>query len=310
MTAQVPQLPLSPVLLSPPIVAYESAGVVQAKRKASRRRSAARLSTHMANPVKMFNRIVIHPISWPDEALRWMGIPHRIPIIPLATSAALPPRVMSASLKNAYGSVTDVLDSGKHVPREELSNLVVEAFAAMAEVQNVNIYSRAKAYLVLGDMRVRVEPMHGFSGSGVAPVLAYLDEPFRRAQRVKLLYWRGNNADSNEAHQEEERVDMMDAVLLLAFAQEHRRWSAPPDATGNHTTRVMYSNTLGDTMIVLTAITPAETLVGIQQGYDTLKRIRFTRQAVKIMIEEGGRLAVKAPAPRWPIGPWAWTAHF
>ncbi|KAI9069369.1 hypothetical protein FKP32DRAFT_1753878 [Trametes sanguinea] len=326
MTAQAPQLTLSPPLLAPAVVAYESAPVVKVQRKIRRR--FTHLSTHMPNPVQMFDRIVIHPIAWPEEALRWMGVPRRLPSTPSSKGAALPPATMSAALRKTYDNVAEVLRSGEHVPREDLSNLVVEAFAAIAEVQNVNIYHRAKAYLSLGDMRVRVEPMHGFSGSGIAPVLAYLDEPFRRAQRAKLMCWRGTHAEGHEAHQQEDRVDVMDAVLLLAYAQEHRRWSAPPDAAGNHTTRVMYPNTSGGAMIVLTAITPAETLAGIQDGHEILTRIRFSRQTFQIvaedrkwasspllqfiwsLVEEGGRLAVKAPAPRWPIGPWAWTTHF
>ncbi|OSC97996.1 hypothetical protein PYCCODRAFT_1471351 [Trametes coccinea BRFM310] len=326
MTAQAPQLPLSPSLLAPAMVVFESAQVVKVQRKTRRR--SVHLDTHIPNPVQMFDRIVIHPIAWPEEALRWMGVPRRLPSTLPPRSVTLPPATMSAALRKAYDNVAEMLDSGEHVPREDLSNLVVDAFAAIAKVQNVYVYHRAKAYLSLGDMRVRVEPIHGFSASGVAPVLAYLDEPFRRAQRARLMCWRGIHADCHAAHQQEDRVDVMDAVLLLAYAQEHRRWSAPPDAAGNHITRVMYPNTAGDAMIVLTAITPAETLVGIQDGHEILKRIRFSRQAIPIMaqdkewasspllqfiwglVEEGGKLAVKAPAPRWPIGPWAWTTHF
>ena len=83
-------------------------------------------------------------------------------------------------------------------------------------------------------------------------------------------------------------------------------------------------------MIVLTAVTAAETLVGIQTAADTLKRIKFSRREVPILgtseedgweaspllqmiwtvVKEGKTVAIKAPAPKWPIGPWAWTTHF
>ncbi|KAI8986283.1 hypothetical protein BD414DRAFT_537014 [Trametes punicea] len=325
MTAQPPQLPLTPPLHGPTAA---SASLAQVHRTPHRR--TKRDSKYIANPVKMFDHIVMHPIGWPDEALQWMGVPRRLPTTPPSTTTELPQGVMSAALRQTYQRIGDTLKRGQKVPREDLSNLVVEAFASIAETQDVFIYRRAKAYLTLGEMLVRMEPMHGFSGSGIAPVLAYLDEPFRSAQRAKLMCWRGSHVVPKQARQADERIDVMDLAMLLAYAQEHKRWGISPDADGNHITRIMYPNETGDVMTVLTVATPAETLQGIQDGHDTLKRIKYSRQTVEVLgsAEEGGwqcspllqlvwtlvdeasRLAAKAPTPRWPIGPWAWTTHF
>ncbi|KAI0326227.1 hypothetical protein GY45DRAFT_1374121 [Cubamyces sp. BRFM 1775] len=330
MTAQSPQLPV-PASISSPCLG--SAGLSRTKPRTYRKPKGLAEdddTLEVANPVKMFDRIVIHPVAWPNEALRWMGVPRHLPTTPPTQPVDLPQGVMSAGLRQIFDYVADTIRQGTTVSREDLSNLVVEAFASTACVQNAFIYTRAKAYLTLGEFRVRVEPMHGFSGSGIAPVLAYVDERFRAAQRAKLFTWRATCMDSGDNRQDDDRVDMMDVVLLLAMAQEHRRWSVPADATGCHTTRVMYPNAKGDALIVLTAVTPAETLAGIQDAADTLKRIKFSRREVRIlgrneedgwaaspllqmawaMVKEGQELAIKAPAPRWPIGPWAWTTHF
>ncbi|KAH9891914.1 hypothetical protein C8Q73DRAFT_792235 [Cubamyces lactineus] len=329
MTTQPPQ-PLMPATISSPCLS--PASVVKPKLRVYRK-NKSRVeedgTLEMANPVKMFDRIVIHPVAWPNEALRWIGVPRHLPTTSSPSPVKLPQGVMSSALRQTYEHVADTIRQGVPVAREDLSNLVIDAFASIACVQSAFIYSRAKAYLTLGEFRVRVEPMHGFSGSGIAPVLAYVDEPFRVAQRAKLLTWRATCMDRGDHRQDDNRVDMMDVVLLLAMAQEHKRWSVPADATGCHTTRVMYPNAKGDAMIVLTAVTAAETLAGIQNAADTLKRIKFSRREVRILessddgceaspllqmvwavVKEGKELAIKAPAPRWPIGPWAWTTHF
>ncbi|KAI0373767.1 hypothetical protein BV20DRAFT_962349 [Pilatotrama ljubarskyi] len=336
MTAQAPQLPpavgnpLPTTPLSAPAAAH---GLPE--RKHPRKNKKAK-SGHdeggacIANPVKMFDRIVVHPVAWPAEALRWMGVPHRLPVTPPITPRPLPKAFMAAALRQTYDHVADTLKSGRKASREDLANLVLEAFVSAAEVQKVNVYRRAKAYLSLGDMRVRLEPLHGFSGSGVAPVLAYVDEPHRRQQHAKLFCVHATRSECEHAQQKDDDVAVIDVAMLLAFAQEHKRWGVPPDADGNHTTRVMHPNEQGNAMIMLTAVTPAETLVGLREGHDMLKRIGFTRRTINIfstadagewesspllqlvwsLVEEAGKLAAKTPAPRWPIGPWAWTAHF
>ncbi|KAI0629990.1 hypothetical protein C8Q77DRAFT_1160982 [Trametes polyzona] len=337
MTPQSPTLPLSVSAavpappLSLPVAAFGLLGRKHSPKKARRASQPPPVGVYVPNPVKMFDRVVIHPVAWPEEALRWMGVPRTLPPTPaLSTSSAaqpLPEGALSAATREAYGRIADTLKDGSVVSREDLATFVVEAFTSIAKAQDVFIYRRAKAYLSLGDLRVRMEPMHGFSGSGLAPVLAYVDEPFRKAQREKIVHWRATRKEGVEAVQDDDYVEVMDVALLLAMAQEHKRWGVPADANGNHTTRVMYPNRAGNGMIVLTATTPAETLSGLQLGEDTVKKVTYTRRVIDIvgadgcesspllqlvqsLVEEGGRLARKAPAPRWPIGPWAWTTHF
>ncbi|KAI0642961.1 hypothetical protein C8Q79DRAFT_980838 [Trametes meyenii] len=332
MSTQPPQLALTaPLPPAPPLsISVAAYGRVTRKdRRKSRRASAAR-DEYIANPLKMFDHIVIHPVAWPSEALRWMGVPRTLPVTPSTAGAELEQAAISAALRLAYKSVAEQIARGHKVAREDLSSFVIEAFASFAAARKISIYSRAKAYLSLGDLRVRVEPKHGFSGRGVVPALAYLDEPFRKTQREKAANWRSTRKECREVCQDDHNIDVMDVVLLLAMAQEHRRWGVPPDAWGNHTTRVMYPSEKGETMIVLTAVTPAETLAGIHAGHDTLKRITYTRrtyavvganerevlgtnpllQLISAVVDEAGSLAEKTPTPRWPIGPWAWTTHF
>ncbi|KAI0354792.1 hypothetical protein OH77DRAFT_358815 [Trametes cingulata] len=338
MTAQAPKLPPSvgnPLPTSPLSASAAAHGLRERKLQKQKKTKKVKCEheeggTYIANPVKMFDHIVVHPVAWPAEALRWMGVPRRLPVTPPTATRPLPEAVMSAALRQTYDHIANTLKGGHKASREDLANLVLEAFVSIADVQKVNIYRRAKAYLSLGDMRVRLEPLHGFSGSGVAPVLAYVDEPHRRQQRARLFCAHATRHECEQAQQIDDEVAVLDVAMLLAYAQEHKRWGVPPDSAGNHTTRVMYPNDDGNAMIVLTAVTPAETLVGIQEGNDTLKRIKFSRRTVNIfstadagewesspllqfvwsLVEEAGKLAVKTPAPRWPIGPWAWTTHF
>ncbi|KAI0823998.1 hypothetical protein BC628DRAFT_1420428 [Trametes gibbosa] len=285
---------------------------------------------YVLNPVKMFNNIIIHPVLWPEEALRWMEVPRVMPPTPAPAPSPrrLPKGSMSAAARKAYSRVANALRRGP-ASYEEVGALVVEAFSSMADAQRVQIYRRAKAYLVLGDLHIRMEPMHGFAGRGLAPVLAYVDEPFRRRQREKLVYWKGAPGQSGQAIQDNEHVAVMDVAMLLAMAQEHRRWGVHADADGNHITRVMYPNETRSAMIVLTAVTPAETLRSLHSSADMIKPVTYSRRTIPILsdtasnawenspllqliwtlVEEGGRLASKAPTPRWPIGPWAWTTH-
>ncbi|KAI0671137.1 hypothetical protein C8Q78DRAFT_1034227 [Trametes maxima] len=332
MSTQPPQLALTaPLPPAPPLsISVAAYGRVARKDGRKARRASAARDEYIANPLKMFDHIVIHPVAWPSEALMWMGVPRTLPVTPSTAAPELEQAAVSAALRQAYKSVAEQIGRGEKVAREDLSSFVVEAFSSFAAAQKVSIYHRAKAYLSLGDLRVRVEPKHGFSGRGVVPALVYLDEPHRKAQREKVVNWRSTRKVCGETHQDEHHVDVMDAVLLLAMAQEHRRWGVPPDAQGNHTTRVMYPSDAGEKMIVLTAVTPAETLAGLHAGHDTLKRITYTRrtyavvgaggaegivtnallQLISAVVDEAGSLAAKTPAPRWPIGPWAWTTHF
>ncbi|KAI0759383.1 hypothetical protein BD413DRAFT_496185 [Trametes elegans] len=264
MGTQAPQLP-RPAAPATPVVAYCTAVRVRKVSRKARTKPAPPSAAYVPNPVQMFNRIVIHPVAWPAEALQWMGVPRTLPPTPAPAQTPVLPE-MPAMLRETYACIADDVRRGRKVPREPLARLVVQAFAAMADAQSVYVYSRAKAYLTLGDLRVLIDTKHGFSGSGIAPVLFYLDEPYRRSQRARLLYWRSSSGslEKGEEIQDDDHIAVTDVALLLAMAQEHRRWGVPPDANGNHTTRVMYPKEDGSGMIVLTAVTPAETLLGIK----------------------------------------------
>lgn len=240
MTTHSPTLPpaVSTAVLAPPlsvpIAAYGRTGHKHAQDM-NENAPATSYEAYIPNPLKMFDRIVIHPVAWPDEALRWMGVPRSLPTTPLTFAHRLSEASMSASARQTFDCVADALRSGKPVPREDLGALIVDAFTSIADAQNVYIYRRARAYLSLADLRVRMEPMHGFSGSGVAPVLAYLDEAYRKAQREKLVFWRSARKEGEEVHQDDEHVEVMDVATLYAMAQEHKRWGVPADADGNYT---------------------------------------------------------------------------
>ncbi|KAH9850197.1 hypothetical protein C2E23DRAFT_887627 [Lenzites betulinus] len=338
MTTHSPTRPLalSVAQPAPPVsVLVATHGVVGRKPSAQAAKRSpsprAEQDTRVPNPVNMFNNIIIHPVAWPMEALRWMGVPHTLPATPspATTPSSLPKGAMSASARKVYGRVASALQRRGSASYEEVGALVVEAFSSMADVQHEYIYRRAKAYLALGDMKIRMEPMHGFSGRGVAPVLAYVDEPFRRAQRDKLVYSKGDRGQGVESVQDNDHVAVMDVAMLLAMAQEHKRWGIHPDTDGNHTSRVMYPNNSKSAMIVLTAVTAAETLRDLQTGAELIKPVSYSRRTIPIvsdtgspawekspllhfiwtLVEEGGRLSEKAPTPRWAIGPWAWTTH-
>ncbi len=244
MTTHSPTLPpsVSTAVLAPPlsvpVAAYGRAGHKPAQDM-SEHAPASSSEAYIPNPLKMFDRIVIHPVAWPDEALRWMGVPRSLPTTSLTFTHRLSEASMSASARQTFDCVADALRGGKPVSREDLGALVVDAFTSIADAQNVYIYRRARAYLSLGDLRVRMEPMHGFSGSGVAPVLAYLDEAYRKLRREKLVLWRSARAEGEEVRQDDEHVEVMDVATLYAMAQEHKRWGVPADADGNYTVRTL-----------------------------------------------------------------------
>ncbi|KAI0046443.1 hypothetical protein FA95DRAFT_1606882 [Auriscalpium vulgare] len=226
----------------------------------------------VVNPVHMFREADLHPALWPPVILRWLALPNPLPRAPPRSHRTLP-----ADTPAPPAPVLRCLASRQ---QRDLFFAVLytlhwlKGTYDVCSIQLVRVRIAASAGVGARTWELRAPRV--IAGPRSVPYLAYVDAAYRAQERRRRAGGRVRDAGRL---QDDAGIETYDLALLIGMAQMQRQAGIDKPV---YTTKVLYPNSEGSALILLTARIWRESMVALDDNAPTLRKMGVTRETVHV----------------------------